>query len=173
MGRHHDQVGFFYRSPLHNDFGRVAFNQQVSDGKAFKFEPERLVQLFLAPSDRRSEHIHDVKHYDLRMKMVGQCRSLANHTQRGVREINWQNNLLNIHHRAPAGESVCARIIFLRTVPPSFGVHAILLKPCSGTFRSVGQSDLSTKAGTKLAFSILLATGQGQDSETSLGETVM
>src|SRR5208337_1840668 len=38
-----------------------------------------------------------------------------------------------------------ARAIFVRTVPPSFGVHAILLKPCSGTFRSVGQSDLSTK----------------------------
>ena len=31
--RHHDQVGFFHLSRLHNCLGRVAFSQHASDGK--------------------------------------------------------------------------------------------------------------------------------------------
>ena len=126
MGRHHDQVGFFHLSRLHNCLGRVAFDQHGPDGKALKLLPERLVQVFLRPSNHLSEQIpsselgavlghtggmasrcHDVQHHDLRMEMAGQCRCLMNHTQRGVREINRQKNLLNTQHRAPAGESKC------------------------------------------------------------------
>ncbi len=35
---------------------------------------------------------HVVQYHDLRIEMARQCRSLVNHTQRGVREINRKKN---------------------------------------------------------------------------------
>ena len=125
----------FLLSGLHDCLGRVAFDQHALNGKAIKLRPERLVQVFPASSNDLREHIptselgavlrhtggvaqrrHDVQHHDLRMEMAGQCRSLMNHTQRRIREINRKKNLLNIQHRAPAEESKCP-FIFLRAFP--------------------------------------------------------
>jgi hypothetical protein len=44
---------------------------------------------------------YDVHHHYLRREMVGECRSLMEHMQRGVRKINRKKNFLDIHHLAP------------------------------------------------------------------------
>ncbi len=130
MGRHHDQVGFFRLRRVQNCLGRIALGQHASDGQARKLRPERLVQVFLGLSCDFRKHVptsklgtalrhtcgmalrcHDVQHHNIRMEMVGQCSSLMNHPQRGIREINRQKNLLNVRHRAPAGESKCLAAI--------------------------------------------------------------
>ena len=57
----------------------------------------------------------DVQHHDLSVEMVGQCRSLMNHAQRRIREINRKKNFLDIQHRARR-----------------FGFYGTLLISCAG-----------------------------------------
>ena len=57
MGRHHDQVGFFLLSRLHNCLCRVAVDQHATNGKAIQFRPKRLVLVLLRSSNDLGEHI--------------------------------------------------------------------------------------------------------------------
>src|SRR5271169_2047215 len=75
--------------------------------------PARELAALSRYSGNMTERCHDVHHHNLGMELVSQCGCLMNHTKGSIWEIYRQQNLLDVQHRAPAGESKSLRRFIL------------------------------------------------------------
>jgi hypothetical protein len=67
--------------------------------------PTTVPILILGYSGGVTQRCHDVHHHNLGMELASQCGRRMNYTKRSIWKIDGQENLLDVQHRAPAGES--------------------------------------------------------------------